>query len=132
MTPAIYEFTTVRESIASLQKNLSDTFYLFGGYLMALLISLLSVLWSLILMYQQLFRERLQVTYFLGTPIWRRYAGIGIAVLGFSTVEGLISMMVQSRLGVFLSLLLAIIQLSALGIYVMREDSRHILKNLKE
>ena len=94
------QFTPVRRYIDGRQKELSYTFYLFGSLILAVLISLTSILIALVLMYRITYQDRLIVQYFLGFGLWARYKGIMILVIVSAIIEVLISFLLKTKLGI--------------------------------
>lgn len=97
-------FTTVKNFINGLQKDLSYTFYLFGTIIAIIIITMMAIFWSFVLMYRLLFEEKLYVQYFMGFSPWKRYIGVLSLIISFSVMELIVSILVGSKLGIVMTL----------------------------
>lgn len=125
------QFTTVKNYIDGLQKDLSYTFYLFGSVIVLIIVTLIAIFISLILVYRLLFEEKLSVEYFMGFPLWRRYVGILSLIIGVSIVELLVSILLESRLAIVMTILTLLLQMAFLYFYVLRKEASSILQLFK-
>lgn len=126
------QFTPVSRYIDGRQKELSYTFYLFGSVILAILISLTSILIALVLMYRITYQDRLIVQYFLGFGLWARYKGIMILVIASAIIEVLISFLLKTKLGIVSAALSLCLQLVLLYGFLLRKEQQKILNIFKE
>lgn len=126
------QFTPVRRYIDGRQKELSYTFYLFASVILAILISLTSILIALVLMYRIAYQDRLVVQYFLGFGLWARYKGIMILVIASAIIEVLISFLLKTKLGIVSAALSLCLQSVLLYGFLLRKEQQKILNIFKE
>lgn len=126
------QFSTVRQYINGLQKDLSYTFYLFGGILVIIILTMMAIFWSFVFVYRLLYKEKLNVQYFMGFSPWRRYAGVLSLMSSFSIAELLISILIRSRLGIVFALISFVCQLFLLYFSLFRKEGASILQAFKE
>ncbi|HEL1840363.1 TPA: ABC transporter permease [Streptococcus suis] len=124
-------FTTVKNFINGLQKDLTYTFYLFGTIIAIIIITMMAIFWSFVLVYRLLFEEKLHVQYFVGFSPWKRYIGVLSLVIGFSIVELLASILLGSKLGVVMTLATFAFQMMVLYFSLFRKEGESILKSFK-
>lgn len=125
-------FTTVRNFINGLQKDLSYTFYLFGTIIAIIIITMMAIFWSFVLMYRLLFKEKLYVQYFMGFSPWKRYIGVLSLIISFSVMELIVSIIVGSKLGVFMTLATFAFQIMLLYFSLFRKEGESIIQLFKE
>lgn len=125
-------FTTVKNFINGLQKDLSYTFYLFGTIIAIIIITMMAIFWSFILMYRLLFKEKLYVQYFMGFSPWKRYIGVLSLIISFSVMELIVSILVGSKLGVFMTLATFAFQIMLLYFSLFRKEGESIIQLFKE
>lgn len=125
-------FTTVRNFINGLQKELSYTFYLFGTIIAIIIITMMAIFWSFVLMYRLLFKEKLYVQYFMGFSPWKRYIGVLSLIISFSVMELIVSILVGSKLGVFMTLATFAFQIMLLYFSLFRKEGESIIQLFKE
>lgn len=125
-------FTTVRNFINGLQKDLSYTFYLFGTIIAIIMITMMAIFWSFVLMYRLLFKEKLYVQYFMGFSPWKRYIGVLSLIISFSVMELIVSILVGSKLGVFMTLATFAFQIMLLYFSLFRKEGESIIQLFKE
>ena len=125
-------FTTVRNFINGLQKDLSYTFYLFGTIIAIIIITMMAIFWSFVLMYRLLFKEKLYVQYFMGYSPWKRYIGVLSLIISFSVMELIVSILVGSKLGVFMTLATFAFQIMLLYFSLFRKEGESIIQLFKE
>ena len=125
-------FTTVRNFINGLQKDLSYTFYLFGTIIAIIIITMMAIFWSFVLMYRLLFEEKLYVQYFMGFSPWKRYIGVLSLIISFSVMELIVSILVGSKLGVFMTLATFAFQIMLLYFSLFRKEGESIIQSFKE
>lgn len=125
-------FTTVKNFINGLQKDLSYTFYLFGTIIAIIIITMMAIFWSFVLMYRLLFKEKLYVQYFMGFSPWKRYIGVLSLIISFSVMELIVSIIVGSKLGVFMTLATFAFQIMLLYFSLFRKEGESIIQLFKE
>lgn len=125
-------FTTVKNFINGLQKDLSYTFYLFGTIIAIIIITMMAIFWSFVLMYRLLFKEKLYVQYFMGFSPWKRYIGVLSLVISFSVMELIVSILLGSKLGVFMTLATFAFQIMLLYFSLFRKEGESIIQLFKE
>lgn len=125
-------FTTVKNFINGLQKDLSYTFYLFGTIIAIIIITMMAIFWSFVLMYRLLFKEKLYVQYFMGFSPWKRYIGVLSLIISFSVMELIVSILVGSKLGVFMTLATFTFQILLLYFSLFRKEGESIIQLFKE
>ena len=125
-------FTTVKNFINGLQKDLSYTFYLFGTIIAIIIITMMAIFWSFVLMYRLLFKEKLYVQYFMGFSPWKRYIGVLSLIISFSVMELIVSILVGSKLGVFMTLATFAFQIMLLYFSLFRKEGESIIQLFKE
>lgn len=125
-------FTTVRNFINGLQKDLSYTFYLLGTIIAIIIITMMAIFWSFVLMYRLLFKEKLYVQYFMGFSPWKRYIGVLSLIISFSVMELIVSILVGSKLGVFMTLATFAFQIMLLYFSLFRKEGESIIQLFKE
>ncbi|MFS9238934.1 ABC transporter permease [Streptococcus australis] len=125
-------FTTVRNFINGLQKDLSYTFYLFGTIIAIIIITMMAIFWSFVLMYRLLFKEKLYVQYFMGFSPWKRYIGVLSLIISCSVMELIVSILVGSKLGVFMTLATFAFQIMLLYFSLFRKEGESIIQLFKE
>ena len=125
-------FTTVKNFINGLQKNLSYTFYLFGTIIAIIIITMMAIFWSFVLMYRLLFKEKLYVQYFMGFSPWKRYIGVLSLIISFSVMELIVSTLVGSKLGLFMTLATFAFQIMLLYFSLFRKEGESIIQLFKE
>ena len=125
-------FTTVKNFINGLQKDLSYTFYLFGTIISIIIITMMAIFWSFVLMYRMLFEEKLYVQYFMGFSPWKRYIGVLSLIISFSVMELIVSILVGSKLGVFMTLATFAFQIMLLYFSLFRKEGESIIQSFKE
>ena len=125
-------FTTVKNFINGLQKDLSYTFYLFGTIIAIIIITMMAIFWSFVLMYRLLFEEKLYVQYFMGFSPWKRYIGVLSLIISFSVMELIVSIIVGSKLGVFMTLATFAFQILLLYFSLFRKEGESIIQLFKE
>ena len=125
-------FTTVRNFINGLQKDLSYTFYLFCTIIAIIIITMMAIFWSFVLMYRLLFKEKLYVQYFMGFSPWKRYIGVLSLIISFSVMELIVSILVGSKLGVFMTLATFAFQIMLLYFSLFRKEGESIIQLFKE
>ena len=125
-------FTTVKNFINGLQKDLSYTFYLFGTIIAIIIITMMAIFWSFVLMYRLLFKEKLYVQYFMGFSPWKRYIGVLSLIISFSVMELIVSILVGSKLGVFMTLATFAFQIMLLYFSLFRKEGESIIQSFKE
>lgn len=125
-------FTTVRNFINGLQKDLSYTFYLFSTIIAIIIITMMAIFWSFVLMYRLLFKEKLYVQYFMGFSPWKRYIGVLSLIISFSVMELIVSILVGSKLGVFMTLATFAFQIMLLYFSLFRKEGESIIQLFKE
>ena len=124
-------FTTVKNFINGLQKDLSYTFYLFGT-IIAIIIITMAIFWSFVLMYRLLFEEKLYVQYFIGFSPWKRYIGVLSLIISFSVMELIVSILVGSKLGIVMTLATFAFQIMLLYFSLFRKEGESIIQSFKE
>lgn len=125
-------FTTVKNFINGIQKDLSYTFYLFGTIIAIIIITMMAIFWSFVLMYRLLFKEKLYVQYFMGFSPWKRYIGVLSLIISFSVIELIVSILVGSKLGVFMTLATFAFQIMLLYFSLFRKEGESIIQLFKE
>ena len=115
-------FTTVKNFINGLQKDLSYTFYLFGTIIAIIIITMMAIFWSFVLMYRLLFKEKLYVQYFMGFSPWKRYIGVLSLIISFSVMELIVSILVGSKLGIVMTLATFSFQIMLLYFSLFRKE----------
>ena len=125
-------FTTVKNFINGLQKDLSYTFYLFGTIIAIIIITMMAIFWSFVLMYRLLFEEKLYVQYFMGFSPWKRYIGVLSLIISFSVVELIVSILVGSKLGIDMTLATFAFQIMLLYFSLFRKEGESIIQLFKE
>lgn len=125
-------FTTVKNFINGLQKDLSYTFYLFGTIIAIIIITMMAIFWSFVLMYRLLFKEKLYVQYFMGFSPWKRYIGVLSLIISFSVMELIVSILVGSKLGIVMTLATFAFQIMLLYFSLFRKEGESIIQSLKE
>lgn len=125
-------FTTVKNFINGLQKDLSYTFYLFGTIIAIIIITMMAIFWSFVLMYRLLFEEKLYVQYFMGFSPWKRYIGVLSLIISFSLVELIVSILVGSKLGIVMTLATFAFQIMLLYFSLFRKEGESIIQLFKE
>lgn len=125
-------FTTVKNFINGLQKDLSYTFYLFGTIIAIIIITMMAIFWSFVLMYRLLFKEKLYVQYFMGFSPWKRYIGVLSLIISFSVVELIVSILVGSKLGIVMTLATFAFQIMLLYFSLFRKEGESIIQLFKE
>lgn len=125
-------FTTVKNFINGLQKDLSYTFYLFGTIIAIIIITMMAIFWSFVLMYRLLFEEKLYVQYFMGFSPWKRYIGVVSLIISFSVMELIVSILVGSKLGTVMTLATFAFQIMLLYFSLFRKEGESIIQSFKE
>ncbi|MBW8099808.1 ABC transporter permease [Streptococcus pseudopneumoniae] len=125
-------FTTVKNFINGLQKDLSYTFYLFGTIIEIIIITMMAIFWSFVLMYRLLFEEKLYVQYFMGFSPWKRYIGVVSLIISFSVMELIVSILVGSKLGIVMTLATFAFQIMLLYFSLFRKEGESIIQSFKE
>ena len=125
-------FTTVKNLINGLQKDLSYTFYLFGTIIAIIIITMMAIFWSFVLMYRLLFEEKLYVQYFMGFSPWKRYIGVLSLIISFSVMELIVSILVGSKLGIVMTLATFAFQIMLLYFSLFRKEGESIIQSFKE
>ena len=125
-------FTTVKNFINGLQKDLSYTFYLFGTIIAIIIITMMAIFWSFVLMYRMLFEEKLYVQYFMGFSPWKRYIGVLSLIISFSVMELIVSILVGSKLGIVMTLATFAFQIMLLYFSLFRKEGESIIQLFKE
>ena len=125
-------FTTVKNFINGLQKDLSYTFYLFGTIIAIIIITMMTIFWSFVLMYRLLFEEKLYVQYFMGFSPWKRYIGVLSLIISFSVMELIVSILVGSKLGIVMTLATFAFQIMLLYFSLFRKEGESIIQSFKE
>ena len=125
-------FTTVKNFINGLQKDLSYTFYLFGTIIAIIIITMMAIFWSFVLMYRMLFEEKLYVQYFMGFSPWKRYIGVLFLIISFSVMELIVSILVGSKLGIVMTLATFAFQIMLLYFSLFRKEGESIIQSFKE
>ena len=125
-------FTTVKNFINGLQKDLSYTFYLFGTIIAIIIITMMAIFWSFVLMYRLLFEEKLYVQYFMGFSPWKRYIGVLSLIISFSVMELIVSSLVGSKLGIVMTLATFAFQIMLLYFSLFRKEGESIIQSFKE
>ena len=125
-------FTTVKNFINGLQKDLSYTFYLFGTIIAIIIITMMAIFWSFVLMYRLLFEEKLYVQYFIGFSPWKRYIGVLSLIISFSVMELIVSILVGSKLGIVMTLATFAFQIMLLYFSLFRKEGESIIQLFKE
>lgn len=125
-------FTTVKNFINGLQKDLSYTFYLFGTIIAIIIITMMAIFWSFVLMYRLLFEEKLYVQYFMGFSPWKRYIGVLSLIISFSVMELIVSILVDSKLGIVMTLATFAFQIMLLYFSLFRKEGESIIQSFKE
>ena len=125
-------FTTVKNFINGLQKDLSYTFYLFGTIIAIIIITMMAIFWSFVLMYRLLFEEKLYVQYFMGFSPWKRYIGVVSLIISFSVIELIVSILVGSKLGIVMTLATFAFQIMLLYFSLFRKEGESIIQSFKE
>ena len=125
-------FTTVKNFINGLQKDLSYTFYLFGTIIAIIIITMMAIFWSFVLMYRLLFEEKLYVQYFMGFSPWKRYIGVLSLIISFSVMELIVSILVGSKLGIVMTLATFSFQIMLLYFSLFRKEGESIIQSFKE
>jgi hypothetical protein len=125
-------FTTVKNFINGLQKDLSYTFYLFGTIIAIIIITMMAIFWSFVLMYRLLFEEKLYVQYFMGFSPWKRYIGVVSLIISFSVMELIVSILVGSKLGIVMTLATFAFQIILLYFSLFRKEGESIIQSFKE
>lgn len=124
-------FTTVKNFINGLQKDLSYTFYLFGTIIAIIIITMMAIFWSFVLMYRLLFEEKLYVQYFIGFSPWKRYIGVLSLIISFSVMELIVSILVGSKLGIVMTLATFAFQIMLLYFSLFRKEGESIIQSFK-
>ena len=125
-------FTTVKNFINGLQKDLSYTFYLFGTIIAIIIITMMAIFWSFVLMYRMLFEEKLYVQYFMGFSPWKRYICVLSLIISFSVMELIVSILVGSKLGIVMTLATFAFQIMLLYFSLFRKEGESIIQSFKE
>lgn len=125
-------FTTVKNFINGLQKDLSYTFYLFGTIIAIIIITMMAIFWSFVLMYRLLFKEKLYVQYFMGFSPWKRYIGVLSLIISFSVMELIVSILVGSKLGIVMTLATFAFQIMLIYFSLFRKEGESIIQLFKE
>lgn len=125
-------FTTVKNFINGLQKDLSYTFYLFGTIIAIIIITMIAIFWSFVLMYRLLFEEKLYVQYFMGFSPWKRYIGVLSLIISFSVMDLIVSILVGSKLGIVMTLATFAFQIILLYFSLFRKEGESIIQSFKE
>lgn len=125
-------FTTVKNFINGLKKDLSYTFYLFGTIIAIIIITMMAIFWSFVLMYRLLFEEKLYVQYFMGFSPWKRYIGVVSLIISFSVMELIVSILVGSKLGIVMTLATFAFQIMLLYFSLFRKEGESIIQSFKE
>ena len=125
-------FTTVKNFINGLQKDLSYTFYLFGTIIAIIIITMMAIFWSFVLMYRLLFEEKLYGQYFMGFSPWKRYIGVLSLIISFSVMELIVSILVGSKLGIVMTLATFAFQIMLLYFSLFRKEGESIIQSFKE
>lgn len=125
-------FSTVKNFINGLQKDLSYTFYLFGTIIAIIIITMMAIFWSFVLMYRMLFEEKLYVQYFMGFSPWKRYIGVLSLIISFSVMELIVSILVGSKLGIVMTLATFAFQIMLLYFSLFRKEGESIIQSFKE
>ena len=125
-------FTTVKNFINGLQKDLSYTFYLFGTIIAIIIITMMAIFCSFVLMYRMLFEEKLYVQYFMGFSPWKRYIGVLSLIISFSVMELIVSILVGSKLGIVMTLATFAFQIMLLYFSLFRKEGESIIQSFKE
>lgn len=125
-------FTTVKNFINGLQKDLSYTFYLFSTIIAIIIITMMAIFWSFVLMYRLLFEEKLYVQYFMGFSPWKRYIGVLSLIISFSVMELIVSILVGSKLGIVMTLSTFAFQIMLLYFSLFRKEGESIIQSFKE
>lgn len=125
-------FTTVKNFINGLQKDLSYTFYLFGTIIAIIIITMMAIFWSFVLMNRLLFEEKLYVQYFMGFSPWKRYIGVLSLIISFSVMELIVSILVGSKLGIVMTLATFAFQIMLLYFSLFRKEGESIIQSFKE
>ena len=125
-------FTTVKNFINGLQKDLSYTFNLFGTIIAIIIITMMAIFWSFVLMYRMLFEEKLYVQYFMGFSPWKRYIGVLSLIISFSVMELIVSILVGSKLGIVMTLATFAFQIMLLYFSLFRKEGESIIQSFKE
>ena len=125
-------FSTVKNFINGLQKDLSYTFYLFGTIIAIIIITMMAIFWSFVLMYRMLFEEKLYVQYFMGFSPWKRYIGVLSLIISFSVMELIVSILLGSKLGIVMTLATFAFQIMLLYFSLFRKEGESIIQSFKE
>ena len=125
------KFTTVKNYINGLQKDLGYTFYLFGSIIAIIVLTMMAIFWSFVLIYRLLFEGKLYVQYFMGFSPWERYSGVLSLVVGVSAVELLVSILLGSKLGIVLTLVTLAFQLLLLYFNLFRKEGESLIQSFK-
>ena len=125
-------FTTVKNFINGLQKDLSYTFYLFGTIIAIIIITMMAIFWSFVLIYRLLSEEKLYVQYFMGFSPWKRYIGVLSLIISFSVMELIVSILLGSKLGIVMTLATFAFQIMLLYFSLFRKEGESIIQSFKE
>ena len=124
-------FSAVQVYIDGLQKQLGMTVLWFGGGFLALFLILAGILITLAAVFRIANQEKINVKKFLGYGTWEMYRGPILLLTVVLILELIIITMIQSRFGLLLILLTAVLQLGIFVKYMSRCELKQLLKSFK-
>ena len=124
-------FSAVQVYIDGLQKQLGMTVLWFGGGFLALFLILAGILITLAAVFRIVNQEKINVKKFLGYGTWEMYRGPILLLTVVLILELIIITMIQSRFGLLLILLTAVLQLGIFVKYMSRCELKQLLKSFK-
>ena len=124
-------FSAVQVYIDGLQKQLGLTVLWFGGGFLALFLILAGLLITLAAVFRIVNQEKINVKKFLGYGTWEMYRGPILLLTIVLILELIIMTVIQSRFGLLLLLLTAVLQLGIFVKYMSRCELKQLLKSFK-
>ncbi len=124
-------FSAVQVYIDGLQKQLGMTVLWFGGGFLVLFLILAGLLITLAAVFRIANQEKINVKKFLGYGTWEMYRGPILLLTIVLILELIIMTVIQSKFGLLLILLTAVLQLGIFVKYMSRCELKQLLKSFK-
>lgn len=120
-------FTNVKDFIDGITKTLQNTLLWFGLIFFILLMLLLGILIALANVFRIVNQERINVKKFLGHGFFQLYKKPIIMLSSFIVIELIVTFVMRCKMGLFIVLINAIIQLIVFSVYMSRCEIKNIL-----
>lgn len=124
-------FTEVKSYIDGIQKELMLTLSWFGLVFLVLLVILTGILLTLATIFRIANQERINVKKFLGFSFWQIYRIPFLFITGMSVTEIIVMLILQSKFGILLMLVVFVIQLLVFVKYMSQDELKRVLLAFK-